>query len=178
MRVGLLIAGGLVALACPAEIHNCACQAAKPETLELRECSLDRAVRDDSAGAPYLFLKDVNPTKPNRTVALPRSNVIRLSDLTPEQRAAFWRACFDKASALWGEEWGVAMNGERARTQCHLHVHIGKLKPDAEQPGGVAVDAPAGIPLPDADTGLWIHPLAGKLHVHSGQQINETVLIR
>lgn len=178
MRVGLLIAGGLVALACPAEIHNCACEAAKPETLELRECSLDRAVRDDAAAAPYLFLKDVNPTKPNRVVALPRSNVVRLGDLSPEQRAAFWRACIAKAAALWGDDWGVAMNGEKARTQCHLHVHIGKLKPEAEQEGAVVVDGPADIPLPEADTGLWVHAVGAKLHVHAGQQINETVLIR
>lgn len=172
------MAGGLVALACRAEIHTCACEAGKPETLEPRECSLDRAVRDAAAGAPYLFLKDVNPSKPNRVVALPRANVVRLAEMTPEQRAAFWRACFAKAATLWGEDWGVAMNGEKARTQCHLHVHIGKLKPDAEQEGGVAVDSPDDIPLPEADAGLWVHPVAGKLHVHSGQQINETVLIR
>ncbi|HCC58792.1 MAG TPA: hypothetical protein DEQ47_16350 [Solibacterales bacterium] len=178
MRVGLLIAGSLVALVCTAEIHNCACEAAKPETLELRECSLDRAVRDDAAGAPYLFLKDVNPTKPNRIVALPRTNVVRLADMTPEQRAAFWQVCIAKAVALWGDDWGVAMNGEKARTQCHLHVHIGKLRPDAEQEGGVAVDGPEDIPLPDAAAGLWVHRVAGKLHVHAGQQINETVLIR
>jgi hypothetical protein len=57
-------------------------------------------------------------------------------------------------------------------------VHIGKLRPDAEQEGGVAVDGPEDIPLPDAAAGLWVHRVAGKLHVHAGQQINETVLIR
>lgn len=167
-----------MALACPAEIRNCACDAAKPETFELRECSLDRAVHGDASADPFVFLKDANPSKPNRTLALPRAHVVRLSDLTPEQRAAYWRAAIDKAAALWGDTWGVAMNGEKARTQCHLHVHLGKLRPEAEQDGGVIVNGPEDIPLPGADTGLWLHAVAGKLHVHSGQQINETVLIR
>ncbi len=178
MRVVPLLAVSLIVSICPAEIHSCGCEAAKPETLESRECSLDRAVRDDASANPYLFLKDINPAKPNRTIALPRANVVRLSEMASDQRTAFWTAAIAKAAALWGDSWGIALNGEKARTQCHIHVHLGQLKPDAEQDGGVTVDGPANIPLPEADTGLWVHPVAGKLHVHAGQQINETVLIR
>jgi diadenosine tetraphosphate (Ap4A) HIT family hydrolase len=178
MRVVLVLAAGLIASVCPAELHTCGCDAAKPETLESRECSLDRAARDDTSTGPYLFLKDINPTKPNRTIALPRANAVRLAEMTPDQRIAFWSAAIAKSTALWGDQWGVAMNGEKARTQCHIHVHLGQLKPDAEQDGGVTVDGPADIPLPEADTGMWVHAVGGKLHVHAGQQINETVLIR
>ena len=33
------------------------------------------------------------------------------------------------------------------------------------------------IPTPGKD-GYWIHPVNGKLHVHTGEQICETVLLR
>ena len=38
---------------------------------------------------------------------------------------------------MWGDEWGVAYNGERVRTQCHMHLHIGKLLHGIENPGEV-----------------------------------------
>jgi hypothetical protein len=40
------------------------------------------------------------------------------------------------------------------------------------------VSGPAQIPLPKDDSGLWVHPVGGKLHVHMGEQITETVLFR
>ncbi len=125
-----------------------------------------------------MFLKDVNPTKPNRLLAIPRANVVRLSELNAADRKRYWEAAIAKARELWGAQWGIAMNGEMARTQCHLHMHIGKLASDAEPDGGTVVESVEDIPLPAADTGLWVHEVAGKLHVHAGQQINETVLIR
>ena len=41
----------------------------------------------------------------------------------------------------------------------------------------LVVDGPAQIPVPGKD-GYWIHPVNGKLHVHTGEQICETVLLR
>ena len=42
----------------------------------------------------------------------------------------------------------------------------------------VEVSSPADIPVPGID-GLWIHPgTNGKLKVHRGEQITETVLLR
>ena len=35
----------------------------------------------------------------------------------------------------------------------------------------------AQIPTPGVD-GYWIHPVNGKLHVHTGEQVCETVLLR
>ena len=40
------------------------------------------------------------------------------------------------------------------------------------------VDGPAAIPVPRDGSGLWIHPQNGKLHVHLGEEITETVLLR
>jgi hypothetical protein len=42
----------------------------------------------------------------------------------------------------------------------------------------VLVDGPAHIPAPADDSGVWVHPLGRKLHVHLGEQITETVLLR
>jgi hypothetical protein len=40
------------------------------------------------------------------------------------------------------------------------------------------VSGPAEIPVPEDGGGIWVHPDAGKLHVHLGEQITETVLLR
>jgi CDP-diacylglycerol pyrophosphatase len=171
----------LVAAAAPADVRECSCDAAKPETLEARPCSLCREVEKAPPDRAVLFLKDINPTKPNRWLALPRVHVEgrqALSGMTPAQRTAFWTAAIEKARSLWGGQWGVAMNGDESRTQCHMHAHIGKLLDGVETTNFTVVDGPAAIPVPPDGTGLWIHPAGGQLHVHLGEQIAETVLVR
>jgi hypothetical protein len=133
-------------------------------------------------GQIVFFLKDANPRKANRLLALPRahaSGLHRLADLPRETQIALWTAAIDKAKGLYPNgDWGVAYNGDRVRTQCHVHVHIGRMLPGVETDNFIVVDSPAAIPPPD-DFGYWIHPVeGGKLHVHRGEQITETVLLR
>jgi diadenosine tetraphosphate (Ap4A) HIT family hydrolase len=127
------------------------------------------------------FLKDINPRKPNRWLALPRahaSGLHGLADMSPAQRTELWTAAIEKARSLWGEQWGLAYNGDESRTQCHTHLHIGKLLDGEETSDFVVVADPVEIPVPPDGGGVWVHPVGGKLHVHLGEQITETVLLR
>ncbi|HTM48651.1 MAG TPA: hypothetical protein VL285_08225 [Bryobacteraceae bacterium] len=164
-----------------ADVRNCACDVDVPETLTARECSLCRVAEEQPPGPPVFFLKDNNPRKPNRMLVLPRAHLKgpnSLSDMTSKDRLVLWTAAIAKARELWGEEWGLAVNGETARTQCHAHIHIGKLLNLVETPKFIVVQGPAQIPAPADGTGLWVHPAGGKLHVHLNEQITETVLLR
>ena len=98
--------------------------------------------------------------------------------MSADQRTQFWTAAIGKARELWGDNWGLAYNGDQARTQCHAHIHIGKLLQGIETDNFVVVAGPAQIPVPKEGTGLWVHPEGAKLHVHLGEQICETVLLR
>ena len=164
-----------------ADISGCACDVTKLETLQARECSLCREAEKQPAEPPVFFLKDNNPTKPNRWLALPRTHGKGgdpLAEMSSEQRLQLWTVAIEKAKSLWGEEWAVAINGKTARTQCHAHVHIGKLLGGMETEQAISVDSPAEIPAPQDDSGIWLHPQGRLLHVHLGQQITETVLLR
>ena len=165
-----------------ADVTHCACDLANPETMGARECGLCKEAEKQPGDAPVFFLKDTNPRKPNRWLALPRAHGKggdSFAEMTPAQRTALWSAAIAKARELWGEQWGLAYNGDLARTQCHAHVHIGKLLQGVETDNFVVVAGPAGIPVPKEGTGLWVHPVeGGKLHVHLNEQICETVLLR
>lgn len=177
--------------------RECACDPARPETMEARECGLCREAEKQPADLLLFFLKDNNPRKPNRRLALPRAHapgMHDLSHLTPKQRAEFWKATVEKARSLWGDQWGLAVNGGGIRTQCHAHVHIGKLLErsanedvllNAESvvvPGSTprTVKTPAKIPTPQAGEALWIHPRGKRLHVHveDRNRATEFVLMR
>jgi len=173
----------LLCIACPlgADITACACDIAKPETLQARECALCREAETQPAEPPIFYLKDNNPTKPNRWLALPRvhgKGGQPLVEMSSELRLRLWSVAIEKAKSLWGDDWGLAVNGKTARTQCHAHVHIGKLLNGMETTQFVVVSTPAEIPVPENDNGIWVHPEGGKLHVHLGQEITETVLMR
>ncbi len=164
-----------------ADVRACACDVTKPESLEARECSLCQVAEQQHAEPPYFFLKDINPRKANRWLALPRVHYKRghsLAEMSDAERTAYWTAAMGKAKELFGDSWGLAVNGEESRTQCHGHIHIGRLLDDAEKPDAVIVDGPGDIPVPQRGMGLWVHPVDGKLHVHTGEQINEFVLQR
>jgi len=49
-----------------AHVRECACDVAKPETLEARASALCREAEAQPAEPPIFFLKDNNPRKPNR----------------------------------------------------------------------------------------------------------------
>jgi hypothetical protein len=163
-------------------MDQCACDPARAETMEARRCGLCREAERRPAGEPFFSVKDASPYKPNRWLLLPRPHNtegrLPLSKLTAKQRAAFWAAAIEKARATWGDEWGLALNGDEVRSQCHLHVHVGRLLKGVETGKPLVVDGPAGIPVPKDGSGLWIHPHGTKLHVHLGEQRTETVLLR
>ncbi len=146
-----------------------------------RECSLCRTT-DEQPGAPEFFvIRDANPNKPNRLLALPRfhgGNPQDLAGMTPDQRTAYWKFAISVAREKWGETWGLAINSLERRTQCHMHIHIGKLLDHTETDQFVIVNGPAEIPLPREGDGLLVHPAGGKLHVHTGDDSPELLLGR
>lgn len=164
-----------------ADVRQCGCDLARPETLEARECGLCREAEKQPADASVFFLKDINPRKPNRWLALPRVHgkvQHGLSEMAPADRTRFWMAAISKARELWGGEWGLAVNGDESRTQCHAHIHIGKLLKGVETGRYVVVRDASQIPAPTDGSGIWVHPESGQLHVHTAEQITETVLLR
>ncbi len=178
---GVMLLALFFAVSAAADVRNCGCDPGKTETMQARECGLCREAEKQHPGEEVFFLKDINPRKPNRWLALPRvhaDGVASLTGMSNAQRAAFWMAAIEKAKSLFGEKWGLAMNGDESRTQCHSHVHMGKLLDGVETSNVVVVSGPAAIPVPKDGTGLWVHPHGAKLHVHMGEQITETVLLR
>jgi hypothetical protein len=159
---------------------ECFCEASDPKLYETRQCSLCREADKQPAAEPYFFLKDSNPTKPNRWLILPRKHspgIHPLSIEPKELQTRIWTAAVQRARSLWGDQWGLAYNGDHVRTQCHAHIHIGKLLPNVETSNFIVVNGPAEIPMVSED-GLWIHQSGDKLHVHRGEQKTELVLLR
>ncbi len=165
-------------LASVADVRNCICNLASPGSMAQRECGLCREAEKQPQDTLVFFLKDINPNKPDRWLALPRSHAHTLADLSASSRLALWETAIQKARDLWGGEWGIAANSDSRRTQCHVHLHIGKLLENAETDRFVVVDDAAAIPVPENGGGLWIHPVGGKLHVHLGEDAAELVLMR
>jgi len=159
-------------------VRNCTCDLASAESMAKRECGLCREAEKQPPATQIFFLQDINPNKPHRWLALPRAHAHVLADMTPAQRLALWNAAIAKAQETWGDQWGLAANADIRRTQCHVHVHIGKLLEGVETPDFVLVDGPADIPVPHQGGGIWIHPVGGKLHVHLGEDAPETLLMR
>ncbi|MFN7921122.1 MAG: hypothetical protein U0Q16_13560 [Bryobacteraceae bacterium] len=171
----------LVACALPiaADVTNCACDASKPVTMEARECSLCREA--DKQTGEVFFLKDNNPRKPNRWLALPKDHGDAghpLYKLPKAKQAALWTAAITKAKELWGDEWGLAYNAQVHRTQCHGHIHIGKLLKGLAPGKFYDVSSVDQILIPADNTGVWVHPVGSMLRVHTGEGITETVLLR
>ncbi len=159
-----------------ADIRGCICDPSRPDTMQARECALTSAAAQ--ADSPVLFVKDANPTKPNRWLAIPHALQHTLADMTPPERARFWNAAIEKARATWGGDWGIAINSEARRSQCQLHAHIGKLLDTADRSGGTLVDRVEDIPVPGPDLGIWIHPEGTRLRVHLDQAAPEPFLLR
>ena len=174
----LFVCAALVSLS-PADtrIVTCACDHSHPDTLQARQCALCREAEKQPADTAVFFLKDINPTKPNRWLALPRKHYASLADMPAEDRAAFWKATIAKAQELYPDKWGIAVNGPRLVTQCHPHAHISIFITAVENNDAKTVSRLEDIVVPE-DAGIWFHPVPGGYHVHSGEQITETVLLR
>ncbi len=172
------VAALLFAFVLRADIVSCGCDPAHPETLEARQCSLCREAEKQAPDVKVFFLKDANPTKPKRWLALPRTHARSIELLSDEQRADLWSAAFTKAKSLFPDDWAVAYNAPSVQTQCHVHVHIGKLIPGVETSRFITATKIEDIPVPPKGEGIWIHPQGNLFHVHGGEQITETVLER
>lgn len=162
-----------------ADVRHCQCDVAVLTTLEARECSLCREVEKYPQDAPIIFVRDSSPNKPNRWLALPRfhgNHPQQLQEMTADQRTDYWRAAIAKARQIWGEQWGLALNSTEKRTQCHIHIHIGKLLPDQEDDRFVTVDGPDQIPLPEDGQGIWVHPVGNRYHAHVTEPAGELKL--
>jgi hypothetical protein len=163
-----------------AAIVDCACDPAHPETLEARQCGLCREAEKQPPDVIVFFVKDASPRKPNRWLALPRAHTPgdhQLHELPSELRAQLWAGAITKAKELWGDEWGLAYNGGEVRSQCHTHIHIGKLLQGVERDNFILAARPSEFPAVPGE-GMWVHPVGNKFHVHTGEQICETVLMR
>jgi diadenosine tetraphosphate (Ap4A) HIT family hydrolase len=161
-----------------ADLVNCPCDPSRPETLQARQCSLCREAEKQPADTRIFFLKDINPTKQNRWLALPRVHERSMDQLPAEWRAELLRAAMDKAKELFGNDWAIAYNAPEIQTQCHVHVHLGKWMPAVEDAQFTSVKRIEDVPVPAEGRGFWIHPVGDVLHVHAGELITETVLVR
>ncbi len=81
----------------------------QPETMSARQCSLCREAEKQPADQSVFFLKDINPRKPNRWLALPRTHdggLHHLHDMSLSSRTALWTAAIDKGEIDVGRELG------------------------------------------------------------------------
>lgn len=178
MRRYLILTALLAALALGADFVTCNCDPTRPETLEARQCSLCREAEKQPGEIKVFFLQDSNPTKPNRWLALPRSHERSIDLLSSEQRAELWTAAIAKARSLFSDQWGIAYNAPSVQTQCHIHLHMGRLIPGVETNQFVTAAKIEDIPVPARGEGLWVHPQGKLFHIHTGEQVTETVLER
>jgi len=169
----------------PARIAEvgCHCDPGQPETMQARQCGLCREAERQAPETEIFFVPDASPRKPNRWLLLVRSHAYDgergLEKMPAALRKRVWEAAIKKARELWGDARGLAYNGDKVRTQCHFHIHIGKLLKGVELDRNLrVVNGPAEIPVPKDGSGLWIHPHGRRLHVHMNEQICETVLMR
>ena len=160
-------------------VVNCPCDHSRPETLASRVCGLCRTAEEEEA--EFYFLKDINPHKPNRYLALPKAHSRDLqgpSKLSDDKRSRYWQAAIEKAKELYPGRWGLAANGHFFRTQCHAHIHIGPLSRLLEHADGQLFDDPADFPNAGLEQGIWVHPLDGRYCVHLDRDLAEVVLVR
>jgi diadenosine tetraphosphate (Ap4A) HIT family hydrolase len=170
----------LLVLPASPDVSNCACDPSRPETMKERNCSLCNEAEKQSSGAEFFVLKDINPRKPGRWLVLPKEHydgTHDLHDMPPETRARFWKFAIAVAREKFGDDWGLAYNGNKVRTQCHLHIHVGRWVPAAENSKFVVVRRVEEFPVPTTG-GVFIHPAPGGYHAHTGEEIMETALVR
>lgn len=163
-----------------ADVSKCACDPAKPETMEARECGLCREAERHPAGEEFFVLKDINPRKPGRWLVLPHAHhpgPHALHEMPKAERDRLWRFAIATAREKFGADWALAYNGWKVRTQCHMHLHVGKFIRAAENSNFKLVRRLEDFPAP-AGGGVWIHPVPGGFHVHTGEEIMETALVR
>ena len=177
----LLLAGlvfyGLAPLV-PMPVVNCPCVHGNPETLKSRVCSLCNTAENKTA--EIYFLKDINPRKPNRYLALPKSHSREMqstSELPKGLRSKLWLAAANRGEELFPGTWGVAQNSHYFRTQCHAHLHIGPLSPEVQDVNGTLYSSVDDLPNVRPENGIWMHPKDGQYCVHLDRDLTEIVLV-
>ena len=163
----------------PMPIVDCPCDHADTESLASRVCSLCGTAERKSD--EIYFLKDINPHKPNRYLALPKahdSGFQSTASLTSPLRARLWSRAAAEAERLFPGRWGLAQNSHYFRTQCHAHIHIGPLSPEVEDSGGTVYRDVADFPNVGPEQGMWVHPRDGRYCVHLDRDLAEIVLVR
>ena len=176
--LGTILLGAYVMVGIP-PVVRCPCDHAQPDSMDARVCGLCRTAEEQDT--EFYFLKDINPHKPNRYLALPKSHERGIqgpASLGQGERARYWQAAIDKAQELFPEKWGLAVNGHFFRTQCHAHIHIGPLAQLVEHEGGELFDGPAAFPNVALRQGIWLHPVDGRYCVHVDRDLAEVVLVR
>lgn len=164
-----------------ADVRGCDCNLNDPESMKKRECGLCREAESQPAGVEFFAVRDINPRKPNRWVILPKAHMPGshpLHMMPKPDRDRLWSFAIAEAKKHFADgEWGVAYNGDKVRTQCHLHVHAGKFIPAAENSRFKVVRRVDQFPAP-SEGGILIHPVKNGFHVHTGEDIMETALVR
>lgn len=163
----------------PFPVVGCPCDHAEPESLGPRVCSLCKTA-ERATDAVY-FLKDINPHKPNRYLALPKahdSGLQAVGELPSNLRTQVWTEAITEAERLFGARWGLAHNSYFFRTQCHAHIHMGPLSPEVADENGALYAKPDDFPAVGAEQGIWVHPKDGEYCVHLDRDLAEVVLIR
>lgn len=176
--LGLFIMLSGIGVSEPMPVVECPCDHAEPSSMQPRVCSLCKTAEKHSG--PVYFLKDINPLKPNRHLALPtahESGSQSTSSLTPELRAQLWKGAIEHGEELFPGRWGVAENSHFFRTQCHAHLHIGPLSPEIEDTGGTVYESIEDFPNLAPRRGMWLHPKDGKYCVHLDRDLAEIVLL-
>ena len=160
-------------------IVDCPCDHSAPATMTSRVCSLCGTA--DRQSEEIYFLKDINPHKPNRYLALPKvhgKGYQSTKDLSPALRSRLWLRATERAEELYPGRWGLAQNSHFFRTQCHAHIHIGPLSPEVEDTGGTLYGSVGEFPDVGPEQGIWLHPKDGKYCVHLDRDLAEIVLVR
>jgi diadenosine tetraphosphate (Ap4A) HIT family hydrolase len=164
-----------------ADVRGCDCNLSDPESMKKRECSLCREAENQPAGVEFFVIRDINPRKPNRWLIMPKAHMPGshpLHLMPRPDRDRLWNFAIAEAKKHFSEgEWGVAYNGDKVRTQCHLHVHAGKFIRAAENSKFKLVRRVEQFPAP-SEGGMLIHPVKNGFHVHTGEDIMETALVR
>ena len=177
-QVLLLALFALVPLA-PMPVVECPCDHAEAGSMQSRVCSLCGTA--ERATDEVYFLKDINPHKPNRYLALPkahRAGYQSTADLSPRLRAELWRKAAVRGEELYPGRWGLAQNSHFFRTQCHAHLHIGPLSPEVQDTDGTLYSSVEEIPDVGPEQGIWLHPKQNGFCVHLDRDLAEIVLVR
>jgi diadenosine tetraphosphate (Ap4A) HIT family hydrolase len=181
MRGILLASLALAAFSSSAEAQMaCACDPANPETLKVRNCSLVNEALKQPPEVATFVLKDINPRKPQRWLVLPREyrgGIHPMHDLPRSERLDLWKFAVKTAQEKFGEDWALAYNGPKVRTQCHLHIHVGRWIKAADTTKFKYIARIEDLPNPE-DSGILLRPWKSGFKVLTGEQIMETALVR